>query len=39
MTYGYMPPMDFNSGSPYDQNPHVSHASQTPRRVARDPRC
>ncbi|KAL7755462.1 hypothetical protein ACKLNR_014560 [Fusarium oxysporum f. sp. zingiberi] len=36
MIYGYMPPMDFNSDSPYEQsNPHGSHASQTPRRVVR----
>ncbi|EGU78202.1 hypothetical protein FOPG_16496 [Fusarium oxysporum f. sp. conglutinans race 2 54008] len=36
MICGYMPPMDFNSGSPYEQsNPHGSHASQTPRRVVR----
>ncbi|RYC80871.1 hypothetical protein BFJ63_vAg16234 [Fusarium oxysporum f. sp. narcissi] len=36
MTYGYMPPMNFNSGSPYEQsNPHGSHASQTPRRAVR----
>jgi hypothetical protein len=33
-TYGYMRPMDLNAPSPYDQsNPHVSCASQTPRRV------
>ncbi|KAM5528487.1 transcription factor bZIP [Fusarium oxysporum f. sp. phaseoli] len=39
-TYGYMPPMDFNAPSPYDQsNPHVSCASQTPCRIPRDPCC
>ncbi|RGP75656.1 transcription factor bzip [Fusarium longipes] len=29
MTYGYMPPMDFNSGSPYDQNPHTPPLSHS----------
>jgi hypothetical protein len=39
-TYGYMPPIDFNAPSPYDQsNPHVGCASQTPRGVTRDPCC
>ncbi|PTD01789.1 hypothetical protein FCULG_00010509 [Fusarium culmorum] len=27
--YGYMPPMDFNSGSPYDQNPHTPPLSHS----------
>jgi len=29
MTYGYMPPMDFNSSSPYDQNPHTPPLSHS----------